>query len=224
MAILLLIAMLSVLIVAHFLFGRGPLAEPAPRHRQLAQAQSKAPAHMVEGFEMPDYLRYHPGHTWVLAEGPKYTRAGVDQFAARLMGKIEGVVLPQRGRWIRQGQKAWTLVHNGQKIDMVSPIEGIVTDVNEALLADPDLVRRDPYGAGWLMSVEAPDAKTVLRNLLGGTLAHKWMEDASARLRSRLPALAGAVAQDGGPAVEDLSTCIPEQEWGPLVRELCLDQ
>jgi len=68
-------------------------------------------------------------------------------------------------------------IHRGwlQQPDMVSPIEGTVSDINPALAADlTKLALRDPYGEGWLMTVQAPDAKTSFRNLLGGPLVRWW--------------------------------------------------
>jgi glycine cleavage system H lipoate-binding protein len=157
-----------------------------------------------------------------LSESPNLVRVGIDQFAARLIGKIEGLNLPQRGQWVRQGQKVWSARRNGAAAELVSPIEGIVTDINEAVVKDPELARRDPYGEGWLMIVQSPDAKTNFRSLLGGSLARKWMEDAASRLRGKMPALAGVVAQDGGLVVGDVAGALTDQDWKELTREFFL--
>ncbi len=178
---------------------------------------------LVGGFAVPDNRRYHPGHTWALSESPNLVRVGMDDFASKLTGKVESITLPQRGTWIRQGQKMCTLHRDGAAVDMVSPIEGSVSDINQALVKDPKLALSDPYGEGWLVTVQAPDAKTSFRNLLGGALARWWTEESASRLQRRMPlAFAGALAQDGGVAVNDLSTQIPDQEWLPLATEFFL--
>jgi len=178
---------------------------------------------MVGGFEVPANLRYHPGHTWALSESPSLVRVGMDDFASKLAGKVESIRLPQRGQWIRQGQKMCTLQRDGCAVDMVSPIEGTVSDINQAVERDPKLALRDPYGEGWLLTVQSPDAKTSFRNLLGGPLARWWTEESASRLQRRMPAMAlGALAQDGGVAMEDVSTHIPDQEWLPLAKEFFL--
>jgi len=89
---------------------------------------------MVAGFQVPENVRYHAGHTWALSESRELVRVGIDDFAAKLVGKIESIALPQRGRWVRQGQKIWTIFRDGKSVDMVSPIEGTVTAINEAVL------------------------------------------------------------------------------------------
>ena len=75
---------------------------------------------LVGGFQVPEKLRYHPGHTWALSESPSLVRVGLDEFAAKLTGKLERIALPQRGQWIRQGQKIWTLHRDGSTVDMLS--------------------------------------------------------------------------------------------------------
>jgi glycine cleavage system H lipoate-binding protein len=178
---------------------------------------------LVAGFEVPENLRYHPGHSWALSESPNLVRVGIDDFASKLTGTVESITLPQRGQWIRQGQKVCTFHRDGCTVDMVSPIEGTVSEINPALATDPKLALRDPYGDGWLVTVQAPDAKTSFRNLLGGSLARWWTEEAASRLQRRMPmAVAGAYAQDGGVAVDNVSAEIPDAEWLPIAKEFFL--
>jgi glycine cleavage system H protein len=139
-----------------------------------------------------------------------------------LTGRVENITLPTRGSWIRQGQKMCTVHRDGCAVDMVSPIEGTVSDVNAALANDPKLALNDPYGDGWLFTVQAPDAKTSFRNLLGGALARRWMEEAATRLQARMtPAFAG-LAQDGGVAVKNISAELPDHDWLPIASEFFL--
>jgi glycine cleavage system H protein len=196
-----------------------PVLQVAPaKHDALPRLQSA----LVGGFAVPEHLRYHPGHTWALSESPNLVRVGMDDFASKLTGKVERITLPQRGQWIRQGQKVCTLYRDDCAVDMVSPIEGSVSDINQALMDDPKLALRDPYGEGWLVTVHAPDAKTSFRNLLGGAMARWWTEESASRLQRRMPMALGALAQDGGVAMDDVSTHIPDQEWLPLAKEFFL--
>jgi glycine cleavage system H protein len=177
---------------------------------------------LVGGFKVPENLRYHPGHTWALSESPSLVRVGLDDFASKLIGKVERLSLPQRGQWIRQGQKLMSVYRDGAKVDMVSPIEGSVADINDALVANPELARKDPYGEGWVVTVQSPDAKTNFRNLMTGALARWWTEEAASRLQKRVPAALGALAQDGGVAMDNLTAQVPEQNWTELTREFFL--
>jgi len=224
MTVLLVLVTFAVLLTIDYIRKRKHAQEPVLQEQHDVISIPKLSPAYVSGFEMRDNLRYHPGHTWALSESPTMVRVGLDDFAARLTGKAEGLVLPKRGQWIRQGQKFATLVKEGRKADLVSPIEGEITDVNEAALKDASLPGRDPYGEGWLMTVMSPDMKINFRNLLNGTLARHWMKEAADRLRLRIPAMAmaGAVAQDGGMALTDLSGHIPDEAWAEVAHEFFL--
>jgi glycine cleavage system H lipoate-binding protein len=219
--LLVLFTFATFLLIDHFRTHRA-VVQPA---LQVAAQQELAPRlqpALVGGFEVPENLRYHPGHTWALSESPGLVRVGMDDFASKLVGKVENIALPQRGQWIRQGQKMCTVHRDGSAVDMVSPIEGSVADINEAVVQDPKLALRDPYGEGWLVTVQSPDAKTNFRNLLGGALARWWTEESASRLQRRMPMALGALAQDGGVAMEDLTTQLPDQDWMPLAKEFFL--
>jgi glycine cleavage system H lipoate-binding protein len=222
MTVLLILATFIVFLAIDYFYGRRRAVLVAAVPERKPAAMPRLLPRMVAGFELPETLRYHMGHTWALSESPQLMRLGLDDFAARLIGKAERLHLPERGRWVRQGQTLLTVYRNGGKAELVSPMEGMVTDVNEAVLKDPALALRDPYGEGWLLTVQSPEAKTNFRNLLSGALARKWMEEAAARLFGRMPALAGAVAQDGGIAVSDLTSHLPDQDWKELTREFFL--
>ena len=219
--ILVLLTFATFLLIDHFYSQKKVVTQPvlmaAKRTPQVAPAPS-----LVGGFQVPENLRFHPGHTWALSESPSLVRVGMDDFASKLIGKVERIALPQRGQWIRQGQKIATIFRDGAAVDMVSPIEGSIADVNDAVAADPKLANQDPYGEGWLVTVQSPDAKTNFRNLLGGALARWWTEESTGRLQKKMPMLAGALAQDGGVAVNNLTDQIPDQEWATIAKEFFL--
>lgn len=217
--ILVLLTFATLLLIDHFYSKKHVAVAPV---LTAAKPQPRLVPGLVGGFRVPDNLRYHPGHTWALSESPNLVRVGMDDFASKLIGKVERIVLPQRGQWIRQGQKMATIYRDGVAVDMVSPIEGAVADVNDSVAADPKLPQNDPYGEGWLVTVQSPDAKTNFRNLLAGTLARWWTEESAGRLQKRMPMLCGALAQDGGVAMNNLAEQIPDTEWATITKEFFL--
>jgi len=218
--LLVLLTFATFLLIDHF-HSRRVVVQPALSVSKREAPPRPAPS-LVGGFQVPENLRYHPGHTWALSESPNLVRVGMDQFATKLTGKIQRITLPQRGQWIRQGQKIWTLHRDGAAVDMVSPIEGSVADINEAAVRDPEMARKDPYGEGWLVTVQSPDAKTNFRNLLGGALARWWTEESATRLQRRLPMALGALAQDGGVAMDNLTAQVPDNDWVSVAKEFFL--
>ena len=206
-------------ILVLFTFGVFLLIDYWTEQRSPSPARAKSPAPaasprtFVEGFTVPEHVRFHLGHGWLARERKNYARVGADEFAAALAGKVEKIELPRPGQWIRQGQRAWTFFRNGEKADMVSPVEGEVLEVNAEVAADPSLVRRDPFGKGWLFTVHVPDEESTWRNLVPVHLVKAWMKDAVERLLQLEPSLAGATAFDAGRPAEDLLAGLPGVSW-----------
>ncbi len=204
-------------------------------HRRLPEPQSvKAgaervgveelpfPLNVVGGFKLPAHLSYHPGHAWATKESHHLVRIGLDDFAARLIGQLDQVDLPTRGRWLRQGERAWTVSRGDHQFEMISPIEGEVVDVNPEIMRDPSLAHSDPYGSGWMLAVHAPAADGNLKNLLRGRLAQRWMEESVSSLQTQISPGSELRLQDGGHAIPDVLSNIPEDRWEEVVRDLLL--
>jgi len=177
---------------------------------------------IVDGYLVPSELSYHPGHSWLTRERKGVVRVGADEFAAALVGKVEKIELPKPGQWVRQGQKVLGFYRDGEKTEMVSPTEGEVLEINPGIVQDPGLLRRDPYGKGWLLTLNVPDEENTGRNLVPPGLIREWMRDAVERLYASQPALAGAVAADGGRPAEDALAGMPDANWKKLTGEFFL--
>ena len=220
-AVLVLATFTCFVIVDYFLQTRRPqTAKAVPSLPEYEEASF--PMNIVGGFKLPASLSYHAGHAWAAKESRNVVRLGLDDFAVRLLGKIDQLDLPARGRWLRQGEKGWTLARGDHRFEMMSPMEGEVVDVNPEVLKDPSIIHKDPYGLGWLVAVNSPAADSNLKNLLRGRLAQRWMEESVATLHTQLSPSTGVHLQDGGHAISDVLSVLPEDRWERLVRELFL--
>ena len=221
MTVLLVLACFLVFIVADYFMNRRKAVHPVVA-AAAAPAIAEPAGDYVDGFLVPEGVSYHSGHAWLVRERKNVVRVGADEFAAALAGKIDSIELPKPGQWIRQGQKAIVLTRGGQKTAMVSPTEGEVMEVNTEVLRNPALLRKDPYGKGWLVSVHVPDEENTTRNLIPKMLVREWMREAVERLYARQPALAGAVAADGGRPADDLLAALPGANWEQVTAEYFL--
>jgi glycine cleavage system H protein len=176
-------------------------------------------------FHLPlDRVYYHQGHTWAMPEKDNVVKVGIDDFAQKLVGKIDAIRTPQVGAQLVQGEKAWSLQTGSKTIDMLSPVDGKILEVNENLLKSPDGLGRDPYGQSWLMKVEASKKSANLKNLLSGALAGKWMEGVRENLLARMNYNLGAVSQDGGVPVDGIARNLDPQKWDEITKEFFLVQ
>lgn len=221
MTVILVLAFFLVFIVLDYFLNRKKAVDTV-----MVEAPQVSPAQfggdVVDGFQVPDNLSYHPGHSWLVRERKSLVRVGADEFAAALLGKIERIELPKPGQWIRQGQKILSFYRDGVKTEMVSPTEGEVMEVNPEAGRNPAILRTDPYGKGWLIAVHVPDEENTSRNLVPQGLVREWMRDAVTRLYARQPLLAGAVAADGGRPSEDLLAGLPDANWKDTTSEFFL--
>ncbi len=177
----------------------------------------------VAGYELPDGLHYHRGHTWARAIAPDTAVVGIDDFARHLVGDVTKVKAPRMGSWLRQGAKGGALRSSGgRETDLIAPIEGEVVDVNTEARRDPGAINEDPYGRGWLYKVRSANMAANLRNLLDGSTARRWTEDAREQLELRLMALSGSVLQDGGEPAPDYADRLDPEEWQSLSRSFLL--
>jgi len=221
MTVLLVVLTFATFIVIDLVLNRkkAPIVAAEP---EMAPAAAAGDPEVIGGFAVPSNVRYHPGHTWVQRERKNVNRVGADAFAAAFAGAIDRIELPKPGQWVRQGQKVVSFFRNGEKIEMVSPVEGEVVEINTALLTNPALLREEPYGQGWMMNVFSPDEDSPSRNLLPASLVPVWMREAADRFFALQPQLAGATAADGGVPVADPAAAMDADTWKRAAQEFFL--
>jgi glycine cleavage system H protein len=222
MTVVLVVLTLAIFILIDYAWSRKRVMVTEPKIFGNCNPIPKAQSECVSGIRLTGSIRYHPGHTWALRESPTLVRVGIDDLAARMIGRADSILLPKRGQWIRQGQKVISIFKDGTKTDLVSPIEGEVTSINEVVVSAPALLSSDPYGDGWLLTVISPDAETNFRNLLGGGLARQWMEEEESRLSAKMHVPEAVAVHRDGSEASDLSLTIPGQSWTELTREFFL--
>ncbi len=174
------------------------------------------------GFEIPQGYCFHPGHTWVMKESTENARVGVDSFATNLLGKIDHIDVVGPNRWVRQGQKLMTISSGDTTVDLLSPVEGVVTAINNEALQDPNLVTRDPYKDGWIALVKSPELAINQKNLVQGQMVAPWMQNNVARLNATLSQLSPTLAQDGGVPVNGLLPRLAVDLRAKLLKDIFL--
>jgi glycine cleavage system H lipoate-binding protein len=169
-------------------------------------------------FAVAPGVALHPAHSWAARAGAGVL-VGMDDFAEKLVGPMKAIRLPVPGTALRQGEPAWTIVADGHAIDMMSPVDGVVQSANLRAAEHPDLVGRDPYGAGWLLRVRATNWARDTARLFSGAAARKFMEETASVLRQRLDPEMGALLQDGGRPVRGIAREVSPEGWDSLARE-----
>ncbi len=100
-------------------------------------------------------LKYSESHEWVKVEG-NIAVVGVSDFAQKEMGDITYVDMPAVDDEVSQGEEFGALESVKASSDLISPVSGVVVEVNEALEDAPEKVNEDAYGS-WIIKVEMSD-------------------------------------------------------------------
>jgi glycine cleavage system H protein len=101
----------------------------------------------------PDELLYHPEHDWARIEGDEAT-FGITWYAQDSLGEVVFYDPPDVGSTISK-DASYAEVESVKAVsDVIAPLSGEITAVNEALAEAPERVNEDPYGEGWLVKVK----------------------------------------------------------------------
>ena len=108
----------------------------------------------------PDDLSYHPEHDWARIEGDSAT-FGITWYAQDQLGEVVFFDPPAVGTSINKDAPYAEVESVKAVSDVVAPLSGEVTEVNEALKDSPEMVNEDPYGEGWLVKVKLSDTSEI---------------------------------------------------------------
>jgi glycine cleavage system H protein len=109
-------------------------------------------------------LRFTKDHEWVRLDGDVAT-IGITAFAQDQLGDVVFVELPSVGKKVEQGKDAAVVESVKAASEVYAPLDGEVTEINDALTGDPALVNADPTGAAWFFKMRVTN-KAQLDGLL----------------------------------------------------------
>ena len=123
----------------------------------------------------PADLKYHPEHDWANVEGDTAT-FGITWFAQDQLGEVVFVELPEVGATVAANSSYAEIESVKAVSDVFAPLSGEVTEVNDDLPDNPELINEDPYGDGWMVKVAIGD-KADLEDLMTAELLwRRWQE------------------------------------------------
>ena len=105
-------------------------------------------------------IQYTEDHEWLNVQGDSAT-VGITHHAQDALGDVVFVDLPEVGKTFAARDIAGVVESVKAAADVYMPVSGEVTEVNEALRADPSLANSDPLGAGWFFKVELSDPREL---------------------------------------------------------------
>ena len=102
---------------------------------------------------VPSHLRYSKDHEWVSVSGST-VRVGITDYAQDALGDIVFIQLPTIGSTVTLHDGLGEIESTKSVNDVYAPVSGKIARVNDALIANPELLNTDPYEAGWICEIE----------------------------------------------------------------------
>ncbi len=105
---------------------------------------------------VPSDRRYTKDHEWAMPDGSR-VRVGITDYAQEALGDVVFVQLPEVGAVVEAGGPCSEVESTKSVSDVYAPVGGTVAEVNAELAEAPQRLNEDPYGAGWICSIEPSD-------------------------------------------------------------------
>jgi glycine cleavage system H protein len=110
---------------------------------------------------LPADLKYTREHEWIKDNGDGTVTVGITDFAQSELGDIVFVELEPEGTEFVKDDTFGTVEAVKTVSDLFAPLDGEITEVNEQLEDEPELVNDDPYGDGWMVIIKLSDASQL---------------------------------------------------------------
>ena len=125
--------------------------------------------------KIPADLKYTEDDEWVRIDGDIAT-VGITDHAQHALSDIVYLELPNEGDFFGTGETFGVVESVKAAADLLMPVSGDVTEINEALIDTPELINQDPYGEAWMIKVKLSDASD-LDNLMDAAAYEKHLNE-----------------------------------------------
>lgn len=125
-------------------------------------------------FNVPAGIFISQNHTWLNMEMNGTARVGIDDFARKIIGKIDKVELPKLNTEVRKGDLLFSIKHGLHAVDLSSPISGKITLLNTEHIEHPDWIASKPFELSWMCCIEPSNLSEELHSLKIGVDSINW--------------------------------------------------
>ncbi len=141
--------------------------------------------HLKEGsgsktpeFQIPGGVFISGGHSWANVSEDGTVKVGLDDFAKKIIGKIDSIGLPNLGMVVKKGQSLFNITQGQRTVSFKSPVSGKVKEINKFINDELDTLDFTPYDKNYVCEIDADELDSELPNLkIGKTAVSFYHED-----------------------------------------------
>jgi len=150
---------------------------------QITQFKETGGAKSPE-FQIPGGVFISNGHCWANVSEDGSVNVGLDDFAKKVIGKIDAVELPNLGMTVKKGQSLFTIEQGTRNISFKSPVSGKVKEANKFINEEIDSLNVTSYDQNWICEIDADELDSEIPSLKIGKSAVSFYQDDIERLQS----------------------------------------
>ncbi len=136
------------------------------------------------GFAIPGGVFISDNHCWTSINQEGQAQVGIDDFAMKLLGKVDVIGAPNLGMQVKKGDNLFTVRSEGRTIQFKAPISGKVVKINDQLFEDLEVLEYSSYNKNWVCVVDPDELDSELSGLKIGKSAVGFYQDELEKLKS----------------------------------------
>jgi len=177
-------------------------------------------------FAIPGGVFISKNHCWVTIEADGNVKAGIDDFAKKIIGNIDDIEMPNLGMKANKGSALFSIRQKNRTLSFISPVSGVVTKINTKLKEDIDSINITPYETNWICSIDADNLDSELQDLKIGKSAVAFYHKEIDRYTDKITELRSndkTIDKEKPLFVGELSE-LDEYNWNNIVKEFILSE
>jgi glycine cleavage system H protein len=188
------------------------------RRKRIINVPSVLTAEMLR---IPKGIFFSENHTWTHLERSGNSKVGLDDFLLHTTGDVKLSNLITPGNFIEKGELMGDIDNEGRKLQLTSPVSGMVVRTNSLLSAHAGAINEDPFGEGWIYEITPAQWKADTGNYHLAGDAVSWSKREIERLKDFLavalrkysPVTPMTILQDGGELCDNPLAELPGEVW-----------
>lgn len=179
-------------------------------------------------FYIPGGIFIAPWHTWAALSESGNVQVGIDDFAIKILGKIDAIEAPTLGMEVKQGQLLFNVRIGKETVPFHAPVSGRIIQVNATIIDDPERLEITPYENNWICKMDADKIDEDLKMLKIGQEAVKFYESEIERLKKSIKKVTKtrdekSIPADGHIYIGELGALL-EKDFHAMVNDFFIPQ